>query len=62
VLDIDFIEGHTAGFEALCADLRTTPWPAIEKQSCLVRAQLEEAAHVYLEAKNVMARALERSG
>jgi molybdopterin-dependent oxidoreductase alpha subunit len=55
VLDIDFIEGQTAGFEALCADLRTTPWPAIEKQSGLSRAQLEEAAQVYLEANNAMA-------
>jgi molybdopterin-dependent oxidoreductase alpha subunit len=56
VLDIDFIEGHTAGFEALCADLRTTPWAAIEKQSGLSHAQLQEAAHVYLEANSVMAR------
>ena len=55
VLDIDFIEGHTAGFEALCADLRVTSWPAIERQSGLSRAQLEEAAHVYLEADSVMA-------
>jgi hypothetical protein len=51
VLDIEFIEGHTAGFEALCADLRTTPWAAIKKQSGLARAQLEEAAQVYLKAK-----------
>src|SRR5260370_394353 len=55
VLDIDFIGGHTAGFEAFCADLRATPWPAIERQSGLSRAQLEEAAHVYLEADRVMA-------
>jgi formate dehydrogenase major subunit len=55
VLDIEFIEGHTAGFGALCADLRATPWAAIEKQSGLARAQLEEAAQVYLKAKNVMA-------
>jgi molybdopterin-dependent oxidoreductase alpha subunit len=55
VLDIEFIEGHTAGFEALCADLRATPWLAIEKQSGLARSQLEEAAEVYLKAKNVMA-------
>jgi molybdopterin-dependent oxidoreductase alpha subunit len=55
VLDIVFIEGHTAGFEALCADLRATPWPAIEKQSGLFRVQLEEAAQVYLKANNVMA-------
>jgi len=55
VLDLGFIEGHTAGFEALCEDLRATPWPAIEKQSGLSRAQLEEAAQVYLEAKSVIA-------
>jgi formate dehydrogenase major subunit len=55
VLDIDFIEGHTAGFEALCADLRTTSWPAIEGQSGLSRAQLREAANVYLDANSVMA-------
>jgi formate dehydrogenase major subunit len=55
VLDIDFIEGHTAGFDALCADLRATPWTAIERQSGLSRDQLEEAAQVYLEATNVMA-------
>jgi molybdopterin-dependent oxidoreductase alpha subunit len=55
VLDIDFIEGHTAGFEALCADLKSTPWSAIERQSGLSRDQLEEAAQVYLEATNVMA-------
>jgi formate dehydrogenase major subunit len=55
VLDIDFIEGHTAGFEELCADLRATPWPAIERQSGLSREQLEEAARVHLEANSVMA-------
>jgi molybdopterin-dependent oxidoreductase alpha subunit len=55
VLDMNFIEGHTAGFEAFRADLRATPWPAIERQSGLSRAQLEETAHVYLEADRVMA-------
>ncbi len=55
VLDAAFIEGHTAGFEALCADLRQTPWPAIERQSGLSRAQLEEAARVYVGASNVIA-------
>ena len=55
VLDSEFIEGHTSGFEALCADLRITPWAAIERQSGLSRGQLEEAAQVYLSANNVMA-------
>jgi len=55
VLDFDFIEGHTAGFDALRADLRETPWTPIERQSGLRRAQMEEAAQVYLNAKNVIA-------
>jgi molybdopterin-dependent oxidoreductase alpha subunit len=55
VLDMEFIQGHTFGFEALREDLRATPWPAIEKQSGLSRSQLEEATQVYLKANNVMA-------
>jgi molybdopterin-dependent oxidoreductase alpha subunit len=55
VLDMNFIEGHTAGFEAFRSDLRATPWPAIERQSGLSHAQLEDTAHVYFEADRVMA-------
>jgi molybdopterin-dependent oxidoreductase alpha subunit len=55
VLDIDFIEGHTAGFDAFREDLRGTSWSKIERQSGLAQAQLEEAAEVYLEANSVMA-------
>ena len=54
ILDVDFIEGHTAGFEPVRNDLRDTPWPKIERQSGLSRAQLEEAARVYFEADRVM--------
>jgi formate dehydrogenase major subunit len=54
VLDIDFIEGHTAGFEPFCNDLRDTQWAGIERQSGLSRMQLEEAANVYLDAGRVM--------
>ena len=55
VLDTEFIEGHTYDFEAFAADLRTTMWAAIEKQSGLSRDQLTEAAQVYINANNVMA-------
>ena len=55
VLDLDFIAGHTAGFDALQADLRETPWTPIERQSGLTRTQMEEAARVYLNANNVIA-------
>lgn len=51
VIDIDFIEGHTHGFEALSADARDTPWSAIVSESGLSQAQLEAAAKVYMEAK-----------
>src|SRR6516165_7842709 len=54
ILDIDFIEGHTAGLEPVRSDLRDTPWPQIERQSGLSRNQLEEAARVYLEANRVI--------
>ena len=50
VLDWDFIGGHTEGFEALAADLRATRWDAVERTSGLSRADLQEAARIYLEA------------
>ena len=43
VLDTEFIHGHTRGFDALAADLRTAPWDTIVRQSGLSRAQLAAA-------------------
>jgi molybdopterin-dependent oxidoreductase alpha subunit len=54
VLDIDFIKGHTHGFEELCEDTRATPWDAIVAESGLSREQLEAAAQVYMEASAVI--------
>ncbi len=54
VLDVDFINTHTHGFEALAADLRATGWAAIERQSGLTRADLATAANIYAEAKAVI--------
>ncbi len=54
VIDIDFIEGHTRGFEELSADARDTPWSAIVSESGLSQAQLGAAARVYMEAKAVI--------
>jgi molybdopterin-dependent oxidoreductase alpha subunit len=54
VVDVAFIEGHTAGFESLRSDLRDLQWSQIERQSGLSRTQLEEAANVYLRADRVM--------
>ncbi|MBP6750959.1 MAG: FdhF/YdeP family oxidoreductase, partial [Xanthomonadaceae bacterium] len=51
VLDSTFIATYTHGFER-CADaLRATPWDAIERESGLSRAQIEQAARVYLDSR-----------
>ena len=54
VLDREFIAAHTEGLEALQADLEATPWPDIEAQSGLSRADIEAAGDVYVQAKRVI--------
>ena len=54
VLDVDFIERHTHGFEAFEAKVRATPWDKIEAESGLSRQAIEEAAQVYVEAERVI--------
>ena len=54
ILDHQFIEEHTDGFEALAYDLRKTPWADIEAASGLSEAQLREAASVYCDAERVI--------
>jgi len=51
ILDIDFIAEHGHGFEAFEAAVRAQSWPALEQQSGLTRAALEEAAFVYAHAR-----------
>jgi molybdopterin-dependent oxidoreductase alpha subunit len=54
VLDIDFIEQHTQGFEALAVDLRNTSWDDIQRVSGLSREQLECVAAIYMRANAVI--------
>ncbi|MDB5461311.1 MAG: oxidoreductase alpha (molybdopterin) subunit, partial [Caulobacteraceae bacterium] len=54
VLDRQFIAEHTTGLEPLLADLEATAWDAIEAMSGLSRADIEAAADVYAQAKNVI--------
>ena len=54
VLDIEFIEGHTHGFDDLAADLRATGWDLIVQQSGLSRDDIQNAANIYMSAKNVI--------
>ncbi len=49
-VDHAFIAQYTSGFEAFAADLRSTRWDAIERESGLSRAQIEDAARVYRES------------
>ena len=47
VIDYEFIEQHTNGFEALKADLLATEWPAIEFASGLLKVDMEKVAAAY---------------
>ncbi|MBF6637405.1 FdhF/YdeP family oxidoreductase [Rouxiella silvae] len=51
VLDKDFIAAHTQGFEAFSADINATDWAEIEKESGLVRQNLEQIAELYANSK-----------
>jgi len=50
VLDWGFIREHTLGIDALIADLKAADWASLERQSGLVRSQIEEAARAYMKA------------
>ncbi|MBN3779275.1 FdhF/YdeP family oxidoreductase [Burkholderia sp. Ac-20345] len=50
VLDHTFIAEHTEGFDAFAADLVATGWDAIERESGLARAALEQVANAYAKA------------
>lgn len=54
VLDLDFMAGHTTGFEALAEDLRSTSWADIVAQSGLAREDIDRVAGIYAGAKSVI--------
>jgi molybdopterin-dependent oxidoreductase alpha subunit len=54
VLDLDFIEQHTHGFDAFADDLRRTPWDDILRVSGLKRDQIERVASIYMKANAVI--------
>lgn len=55
VLDHVFIEQHTSGFDAFLASVRAADWNAIERESGLTKAELEQSARVYARSKAVLA-------
>ncbi len=54
VLDTEFIEQHTLGFDALVEDLQRTTWDDILRVSGLPRAQIERIARIYIQSKSVI--------
>jgi molybdopterin-dependent oxidoreductase alpha subunit len=54
LLDRDFIETHTLGFDELKADVEATAWDDIHFHSGLTFEAIDSAADVYLKAKNVI--------
>jgi molybdopterin-dependent oxidoreductase alpha subunit len=54
VLDHDFIETHTHGFEVFADHCRATSWEDIERVSGLKRAALEELAGDYAKSERTM--------
>jgi molybdopterin-dependent oxidoreductase alpha subunit len=54
LLDREFIETHTIGFEDFKADIEATDWGAILAHSGLTFEAIDSAADVYLKAKNVI--------
>jgi molybdopterin-dependent oxidoreductase alpha subunit len=55
VLDRAFIAEHTDGFEAFAAQVAAHDWPALEEASGLSRAQMEEAAQIYVGSEATIA-------
>lgn len=54
VIDHAFIKAHTVEFDTYRAAVDATTWEEIEDQSGLTRAQLEEAARIYMAAGSVI--------
>lgn len=54
LLDWEFINAHTVGFDGFAEKLRGTAWETIEAECGLTRQALKEAAQVYIDAKNVI--------
>ncbi|PTB22679.1 CbbBc protein [Trinickia symbiotica] len=55
VLDLDFIEAHTHGFDTFAADLRAESWPTLEAESGVPREDIEALARIYADGKRVIA-------
>ncbi|WP_321888385.1 FdhF/YdeP family oxidoreductase [Paraburkholderia bannensis] len=55
VIDLDFIQQHTMGFNAFAEDLRNESWPLLEAESGVAREDIEGLARIYANGKRVIA-------
>ena len=55
VLDHRFLAGHCSGLDELRAHVAATRWEDLEEESGIPRAQMKEAADIYMSAENVIA-------
>lgn len=54
IIDVEFIDEHTQGFERFLASVEAASWADIEAGSGLTRDALKEAADVYMAAERVI--------
>ncbi|MBP1849120.1 FdhF/YdeP family oxidoreductase [Rhizobium halophytocola] len=54
VLDVEFIDQHTTGFDSFIHCVREADWADIERESGLTEAALREAGDVYVKAERVI--------
>ncbi|MES2105013.1 MAG: FdhF/YdeP family oxidoreductase [Pseudomonadota bacterium] len=55
VIDVDFIDRHTANFDAFANDVLAEPWDVIVTESGLTREQIQRAADIYMGSDKVIA-------
>lgn len=54
ILDHDFIQMHTVGFESVKQDILTTSWESILQISGLSKDEIVQIAQLYIDAKNTI--------
>jgi molybdopterin-dependent oxidoreductase alpha subunit len=54
VLDVDFIEEHTTGFETFISLVRQTEWAEIERESGLTEPAIRRAGQIYIASERVI--------
>jgi molybdopterin-dependent oxidoreductase alpha subunit len=54
VIDIEFVNKYTIGYDALVADLKAASWDRIVKDSGLSREQIKQAADIAMASKRII--------